>query len=194
MGIIGISYSVAAFPVLAKAFSANDMDKFINSILGTARQIIFWSLPIIALIVVLRAQIVRVILGSNAFSWADTRLTAASIALFIISLVSQSLVLLFVRGYYAASNTRKPLFVNIFSSFMVIIFALLILQTFKYYPNVLNLLEIILRVKNVSGTIMLSLPIAYALGSLMNFFLIWYLFKKDYLKKPELIRKKLHYK
>ncbi len=187
VGIIGISYSVAAFPVLAKAFSANDMDKFINSILGTARQIIFWSLPIIALIVVLRAQIVRVILGSNAFSWADTRLTAASIALFIISLVSQSLVLLFVRGYYAASNTRKPLFVNIFSSFMVIIFALLILQTFKYYPNVLNLLEIILRVKNVSGTIMLSLPIAYALGSLMNFFLIWYLFKKDYLKNSRLL-------
>jgi len=182
VGIIGISYSVAAFPVLCKSFRMNEINKFIDYIIGASRQIIFWTLPIISLIIVLRAQIVRVILGVNTFSWSDTRLTAAAIALFIISLASQSLVLLFVRGYYAASNTKKPLIVNVFSSFMVIIFAYVILFIFKTYPNVLNLLESILRVKGVPGTIMLSLPMAYALGSLLNFFLIWILFKKDFLR------------
>jgi hypothetical protein len=29
---------------------------------------------------------------------------------------------------------------------------------------------------------MLALPIAYTLGSLLNFFLIWYIFQKDFLK------------
>lgn len=183
VGIIGISYSVAAFPVLVKSFSMKDMDKFIGHIIGAARQIIFWTLPVIALIIVLRAQIVRVILGTNTFSWADTRLTAASIALFVVSLASQSLVLLFVRGYYAASKTKKPLAVNIFSSFMVIIFAFIILNIFRYYPNVLYMAESILRVKDVPGTIMLSLPLAYAMGSLLNFFLIWILFKRDFIKK-----------
>jgi len=189
VGIIGISYSVAAFPVLVKSFSIKDIDNFINQIILTARQIIFWSLPAISLLIVLRAQIVRVILGSNTFSWADTRLTAASVSLFIISLVSQGLVLLFVRGYYAAGNTKKPLFVNVFSSVMVIVFAKLFIYIFTNYPLVLSQLEIILRVKDVPGTIMLALPLAYAFGSLLNFFLIWILFKKDFLigKKIKLL-------
>lgn len=182
VGIIGISYSVAAFPILIKSFSMKDMGNFINHIISASRQIIFWSLPVIALMIVLRAQIVRVVLGSDTFSWADTRLTAAAVALFVISLVSQSLVLLFIRGYYAAGNTKKPLIVNVFSSVMVIIFAYIIIEIFKNYPLVLTNLEMLLRVKDVPGTMMLALPIAYALGSLMNFFLIWILFKRDFLK------------
>lgn len=182
VGIIGISYSVAAFPILVKSFSMKDMTNFIGHITAAARQIIFWSLPVIALLAVLRAQIVRVILGSSTFSWSDTRLTAAAVALFIISLVSQSLVLLFVRGYYAAGNTKKPLFVNVFSSVMVIVFAYVLIFIFRTFPQTLASLEAVLRVSGVPGTIMLALPLAYALGSLLNFFLIWMLFKKDFLK------------
>jgi putative peptidoglycan lipid II flippase len=181
VGIIGISYSVAAFPILVKSFSMKDMDNFIGQIMIAAKQIIFWSLPIITLIIVLRAQIVRVVLGSSTFSWSDTRLTAASAALFIISLASQGLVLLFVRGYYAAGNTKKPLFINVSSSIMVIVFAYLLIFIFRHYPSILTKLEILLRVKDVPGTIMLALPFAYALGSLLNFFLIWIMFKKDFL-------------
>lgn len=181
VGIIGISYSVAAFPILVKSFSMKDMDNFIRQIMLAARQIIFWSLPVLTLLIVLRAQIVRVILGSNTFSWSDTRLTAASASLFVISLVSQGLVLLFVRGYYAAGNTKKPLFINVFSSIMVIVFAYFLIYIFRHYPYILTKLEILLRVKDVPGTIMLALPLAYAMGSLLNFLLIWILFKKDFL-------------
>ena len=180
VGIIGISYSVAAFPILVKSFSMKDMDNFLEQINFAARQIIFWSIPLIALFVVLRAQIVRVVLGSTSFSWFDTRLTAASIALFVISLVSQGLVLLLVRGYYASGNTKKPLIINVFSSAMVIVFAKLLIYIFNNYPQVLNQLEVILRVKDVPGTIMLALPLAYAMGSILNFILIWMLFKKDF--------------
>ncbi len=182
VGIIGISYSVAAFPILVKSFSMKDMESFINQITGAARQIIFWSLPVITLMIVLRAQIVRVVLGSDTFSWSDTRLTAAAAALFVVSLASQSLVLLFVRGYYAASNTRKPLFINVFSSVMMIVLAYTFIHVFRSYPHILSNLESLLRVKGVPGTIMLALPLAYATGSLLNFFLIWILFKKEFLK------------
>jgi peptidoglycan biosynthesis protein MviN/MurJ (putative lipid II flippase) len=46
---------------------------------------------------------------------------------------------------------------------------------------VLSDLELLLRVGGVPGTMMLALPLAYALGSLLNFALIWVLFKKDFL-------------
>lgn len=181
VGIIGISYSVAAFPILVKSFSGKDMNSFIKQIVSASKQIIFWSLPIITLFIVLRAQIVRVVLGSGSFSWNDTRLTAAAVALFVVSLVSQGLVLLVVRGYYAAGNTRKPLLVNVFSSLMIIVFAYLFIYIFREYPEFLNKLEVLLRVKGVSGTAMLALPISYTLGSLLNFFLIWHIFRKDFL-------------
>ncbi len=182
VGIIGISYSVAAFPVLVKSFSTKDIGAYTNYILNAARHIIFWSLPVIVLMIVLRAQIVRVVLGSNAFSWSDTRLTAASAALFVISLTSQSLVLLLVRGYYAASNTKKPLIINIFSSFMIIVFAYFFIYVLGSNSNLMSSLEMLLRVYGVPGTMMLALPLAYACGSILNFFLIWFLFKRDFLK------------
>lgn len=180
VGIIGVSYSVAAFPVLVRSFSSKDIDKFINQIVSTAKQIIFWSLPAISLLIVLRAQIVRVILGSESFSWFDTRLTAAAVSLFAISLLTQGLVLLIIRGYYASGNTKKPLLVNILSSLMIVVFAKLFIYIFSNYPAVLILFENLLRISNVPGTIMMALPIAYAFGSILNFFLIWVLFKKDF--------------
>lgn len=181
VGIIGISYSVAAFPVLVKSFSNKDMNTFIGHVLGASKQIIFWTLPVISLVIVLRAQIVRVALGTNTFSWSDTRLTAAAAALFIVSLVTQSLVLLFVRGYYATGNTRKPLIVNLASSVSTILFAVFFIYLFNTYPHILGLFEDLMRVHDVPGTIMFALPIAYTLGSVLNFFLIFYLFKKDFL-------------
>jgi len=186
VGIIGISYSVAAFPVLVKSFSQKEIGTFINHIVLAAKQIIFWSLPVMALLIVLRAQIVRVILGSGRFTWTDTRLTAAGVTLFIISLVTQGLVLLFVRGYYAAGNTKKPLVINVFSSIMVVVFAYSLVNIFGIYPNILLKLESILRVSNVTGTIMLALPLSHTLGSIINFILIWILFKKDFIKNENL--------
>ncbi len=84
--IIGMSYSVAAFPVLADLFARKELAAFNNHLITALRHIIFWSFPVVALVIVLRAQIVRVVLGSGAFDWNDTRLTAAVLALFIISL------------------------------------------------------------------------------------------------------------
>ncbi|ETB63659.1 TPA: hypothetical protein DIC38_03330 [Candidatus Nomurabacteria bacterium] len=182
VGIIGISYSVAAFPILVKSFSIKDMDNFIKHIIIASKQIIFWSLPVMFLFIVLRAQIVRVVLGTNSFSWADTRLTSASVAIFVISLITQSLVLLFVRGYYATGNTKKPLFINMFSSLIIIIFAYFLMWLFSSNPYLLEVLENLLRVENVSGTIMFILPISYVLGSIINLILIWISFKKDFLK------------
>jgi putative peptidoglycan lipid II flippase len=182
VAVIGISYSVAAFPMLVQSFSRKDMGNFIGHTIATAKQMIFWSLPAITLIVVLRAQIVRVVLGSNTFSWADTRLTAAATAIFIISLAAQGLVLLLVRAYYAAGNTKKPLVVNVFSSVMLVFFGYAFVMLFRAYPSLLSNLETLLRVKDVPGTIMLALPLAYTLGSILNFFLIWIVFKKDFLR------------
>jgi len=116
LAIVGASYSVAAFPMLAHYYAERQMNAFRQHVLSAMRHIIFWAVPIIALIVVLRAQIVRVVLGSGAFDWSDTRLTAAVLALFCISLFAQALNLLIIRTFYAAGETKIPFFTTLLSS------------------------------------------------------------------------------
>lgn len=178
--IIGVSYSVAAFPTLARLFSNGERIQFLDQITTAARHIVFWSLPAIALFVVLRAQIVRVILGSGAFDWVDTRLTAAALALFAFSLVAQGLVLLFVRGYYAAGNTRTPLLVNTFAAVFTVAFSFGLIELFERSTTFRFFMESLLRVEELPGTAVLMLPFAYSLAFLLNALFLWFIFKKDF--------------
>ena len=178
LSIIGVSYSVAAFPTLARLFSNGEKMQFAKNVAIAAKHIIFWSLPILVLFIILRAQIVRTILGVGKFDWSDTRLTAAALALFAVSVVAQSLILLFVRGYYAAGNTRTPLLINIFSTGVIIGSAFGLIQVFKNSDFFKYFVENLLRVEDLSGTSILMLPLAFSIGSIVNALLLWVLLKK----------------
>jgi putative peptidoglycan lipid II flippase len=182
LNIIGVSYSIAAFPVLAQAFARGNVDRFIGHTISTARQIIFWSLPLTVFFIVIRAQIVRVILGSGRFSWSDTRLTAAALALFAVSIVTQGLVLLFVRAYYAAGKTRRPLIVNLIASVFTITLSFILVKLYVFSPNMRYFIESLLRVDKTAQSTILMLPLAYTIGSLINFFAFWYLYRRDFLR------------
>ena len=180
LGIIGVSYAVAAFPTLARFCSTDNMGEFVRYIGSAARQIIFWSMPIMFLFIVLRAQIVRVILGAGAFSWNDTRLTAAALALFSVSIVGQSLILLFTRGYYAAGNTRKPLVINLVSTFATIALSFGLVSLFRHDPMVRYFFESILRIQDVPHAEIVMLPLAFSVGAIINTFWLWLAFKHDF--------------
>ena len=178
--IIGVSYSVAAFPTLAKMFSNGQKKDFLEQVLTASKHIIFWSFPAIVLFIILRAQIVRVILGSGEFDWADTRLTAAALALFAVSIAAQGLVLLFVRGYYAAGNTKKPLILNLISAGLVILFAFGLGKLFAGNPTFQYFIESILRVEGIEGTSVLMLPLGYSIALILNAIAFWVMFQKDF--------------
>jgi putative peptidoglycan lipid II flippase len=181
IGIIGISYAVASFPLLAEAFAKGDMKVWKEGVITAVRQIIFWSLPIAALFIVLRAQIVRVILGSGAFSWNDTRLTAAALALFSIGLIAQNMILVTVRAFYSAHNTRTPLIINTFSSLVIIGGAFGLLHIFNHVPVFRYFIESLMRVEDIPGTSVLMLPLAFSIGTLLNAWLHWIDLKRRYL-------------
>lgn len=180
LSIIGVSYSLAAFPTLARFFTKGNIEQFIGSIVTSIRHIIFWSLPVTVLFIVLRAQIVRTILGSGNFNWSDTRLTAACLAVFVVSAVAQSIILLFVRGYYAAGKTRKPLIINLIGAVLIVIIAYLSLYLFSVSTLFTDFMESLLRIQGLSGTPVVSLAIGYSLASIVNAGLLWIMFEKDF--------------
>jgi putative peptidoglycan lipid II flippase len=166
--IIGVSYSVAAFPTLAKLFAQGDREAFVHSVEAALRHIIFWSVPATVFFIVLRAQIVRVILGSGQFDWSATRLTAAALALFVVSLTAQSLILLIARTYYAAGNTRKPLYFGCADITVSISSSVALLSAFHHSELFRSFVETLLRVSDVPGTDVLMLALGYALGSIVE--------------------------
>ena len=97
LALIGSSYAIAAFPALSEASTVERREEFTRILSAGARHVILWSVVSIGLIVVLRAHIVRVILGTGAFDWNATRLTAALLAILAVGLVAQGLILLFSR-------------------------------------------------------------------------------------------------
>lgn len=180
LSIIGVSYSVAAFPTLSKLFGSGNRSEFVTQVSVATRHIIFWSLPITALFIVLRAQIVRVILGSGLFNWTSTRLVAAALGLFALSVVAQGLVLLFVRSYYAGGATRKPLFINLVCSSLTVVLALFLTYLFDASESFRGIFEMVMRVEGLPGTSVLIFPLAFSIGVIVNAVAHWLFFAKDF--------------
>ncbi|MBT5337728.1 murein biosynthesis integral membrane protein MurJ [Candidatus Falkowbacteria bacterium] len=108
IGLFGVSFAIAAFPVLSKSFSSNNKKEFNETFQSTFKQILFFVVPFSILLIILRVQIVRVVLGSGKFDWQDTILTANSLGLFSLSLFAQALLPLLARVFYARHNTVLP--------------------------------------------------------------------------------------
>lgn len=180
LSIIGVSYSVALFPTLSKLFADSRTEQFVEKIAVASRHIIFWSLPVMVLFLVLRAHIVRTVLGSGEFDWGATRLTAACLALFTASLVAQNLSLLFIRGYYAAGNTRTPLTLNVSTTAFAVMLSLVSIAAYNRFPGIVSFVEALFKVEGVPGTKVLMIPLAYTAAAWVNFFLFSSAFRRDF--------------
>lgn len=128
IGIIGVSFSLAVFPVLSSAAAVDNHTEFSQNLISTARQILFFIIPTSVIFLLLRAQIVRVILGSGAFDWDATINTADALAFFALGLFAQALIPLFARAFYALSNTKTPFIISIIASICNIAISLLLMK------------------------------------------------------------------
>ena len=178
--IIGVSYSLAAFPSLTRLFSSGEKDKFLEQMIISARHIIFWSVPVTVLFIVLRAQIVRTILGAGKFNWDDTRLTAAALALFVVSLVAQNLVALFVRAYYSQGKTKTPLVMNVLSAVLIVVSSFFLVRLFENNEFFRNFMEAMLKVSDIPGTSVLMLPLGFSIGVVVNMVIHWVGFGREF--------------
>lgn len=180
LAIVGMSYSVAAFPVLAELLANNDRQKFLAYVETALRHIIFWSIPISALFIVLRAQIVRVLLGSGSFNWEDTRLTAAVLGIMVVTLVGQAIILLLVRAFYAGGRTFVPLCVTFFGAGVGILSAYGLTYLFMHSLEFATAVTSFVRLSDVSGAAVLMLPLGFSLGVIVELVLLLIMFARHF--------------
>jgi putative peptidoglycan lipid II flippase len=172
LAIIGMSYSVAAFPTLSHLHAAKNQLGFNQQLMTALRHIMFWSIPIVGLVIVLRAHIVRVLLGSGEFDWSDTRLTAAVLAVFVISLAAQAALLLIIRAFYAGGRTLLPLVYTLISSGVAVVLAYIGLWYWEQSVPMQMFIAATFRLESVPGTEILVLAGAFACGQLLQIILL----------------------
>ncbi|MFZ6035944.1 MAG: murein biosynthesis integral membrane protein MurJ [Patescibacteria group bacterium] len=115
ISVFGVSLAVASYPFFSEASARKDGEMFVVHFSTTLRRILFLIIPTSVLILLLRAQIVRVVLGAGAFDWNDTYLTAQTLGFFAISLFAQSTIPLLTRSFYAWHDTKTPVKVGLLS-------------------------------------------------------------------------------
>lgn len=186
--VIGLSYSVAAFPLLSELVVKKDMRRFYLEVALAIRHIIFWTLPVIALFIALRAHIVRIVLGAGEFGWVDTRLTAASLLVFALGILGQSFILLFVRIYYALGRTREPVIYNFLGFVIVVLFAVLLRDLLTPGTFFATHVGELLRIADIYNIQILALPLAYVLGTSTNAF---FLYRGIHRNEPALFREQI---
>ncbi len=114
--VFGSSMATAIFPTLTLAVSKSEHEKFCRYLNKTIRTISYILIPLSLGMFLLRAQIVRLILGSGYFAWNDTSATAATLGYFSLSLLPQGLIPLFARAFYAVKDTKTPMYAGIISA------------------------------------------------------------------------------
>ncbi len=155
IGIFAIPFALAVFPILSHNAAREERDVFISNFSKTFRQILYFIVPASVLILVLRAQIVRIVLGTGKFDWEDTILTFQALGIFAISLFAQSTIPLLARSFYALHNTRTPFLTGIIAEIINLVAALALSRHFG----------------------VLGLVWAFSLASIVNMFLLIFLLR-----------------
>lgn len=128
--VFGTSFATAVFPSLSESWAAGNSDKFSEHIKKMMKVIIFFMVPLSAMLILLRMQIVRLLFGSGHFGWEQTMETGNTLGFFALSLIFSGLIPLFSRAFYAKHNTRIPMIVNTVSAIISVIAGKILANSF----------------------------------------------------------------
>lgn len=115
ISLFGVSIATATFPDLASFSNGRGKRQFVQTLTRSFCQIIYLTVPVSVIFLLLRAQIVRLVLGTGEFDWSSTIKTAATLGFFSISIFAQSLILLLARAFFALKDTKTPVIVSVIS-------------------------------------------------------------------------------
>ncbi len=184
VAIIGTSFAVAAFPSFSRSWVNGEKREFFNNFSSSFRQVIFIIIPLAVLIFILRAQIVRIVLGTGEFGWFETRLTAASLGLFSLGILFASLIPLLVRLFFSFQDTRTPAITAIFSVFLNISLSFSFVYLLGYQNLISDSITRLLKLGSVPDIRVVGLALAISLTSLFHFSFLFYLLKKRMKELP----------
>jgi putative peptidoglycan lipid II flippase len=172
LGMFGISFAMAAFPYLSESFADKNEEEFRHILSRTIVNILFFVIPITFLVILLRAQVVRVILGTGEIDWEATILIANTLGILAIAIFSQSLTHLFARSFYARQNTVIPVIASSIVLVLDIVLSYFLGRQYGVYG-----LAVAFSISSIVNMVLLFVWLRRALGKFDDRYLINAAFK-----------------
>ncbi|MFA5853926.1 MAG: murein biosynthesis integral membrane protein MurJ [Patescibacteria group bacterium] len=179
VGVVAIPFAMAAFPALSEAAARNDREAFRTTFSMTLRQILFFLVPLTTLAFVLRLQIVRVLIGAETLSWNDTRLSAAALALAVLTMSLQGLAPLLARAFYALKNTWIPVVISL-AAMMANIVATFAIKGWLSGTSGRATTWLWLSLFSIDDVRVLALTAAYSIASIVQVTLLFYFLRRKF--------------
>lgn len=172
IGLIGLSFALASFPVMSRVWAAGLIERFLENFSSVFRQIFFLIIPISFLMFLLRAQIVRLVLGTGQFGWLETRLTAASLAFFCLGIFAFALIPFLARVFYSFQDTKTPAIIGVFAMAFNVGFCFLLVWLLSF-PNIFQEFIInIVKLHGIKDIAVVGLPLAFSASGILQFCLL----------------------
>jgi putative peptidoglycan lipid II flippase len=108
MGVIGIPLGIVIFPALSRELAVGRTAGYLELVARSVRILLFVMLPIAAVGMALRHEIVDLLLGYGRFDETAVALTADTLVLFLIGLAAHATIGVLARAFYARQDTRTP--------------------------------------------------------------------------------------
>jgi len=180
ISVIGVSLSTATFPSLSLAYLKEDKKDFQQTFTSTFLQMIFFMIPVGVLLFILRAQVVRIILGTGRFDWTDTRLTAACMGIFAVGLCAQGLIFLLSKAFYAAHNTKIPAIISAATVAFNILMSLLFVWLLNLHGWFFETMQALLRLEGINNIGVVGLALSFTITGITETSLLLILLYKKY--------------
>jgi len=190
IGLIGVSFAMAAFPSLSRSFAKKNIKDFQEAFATTFRQIFFFVMPVAILLFLLRAQSVRLVYGAgDKFTWDDTRLTAAALGIFAFGVLFQALIPFLARAFFATKDTKAPTVISLFSVAFNIVLAVFLIRTLAVPGALGDVLVALLKLEGIEDIRVLALPLALVISGMAQAILLG-IFLAKYVR--EILQKDLY--
>jgi putative peptidoglycan lipid II flippase len=108
LGVIGVPLGIVLLPALATELATGTMARFLGMVGRALRLLVFVMLPIAALGMVLRREIVDLLFQYANFDEAAVQMTAAVLFVLLIGLTAHSMIAVLARTFYAEQDTLTP--------------------------------------------------------------------------------------
>ncbi len=131
--IIAAAIGQVALPDLSEKHESGDEESFKDTFNSALRNVVFFIIPCVVVMVVLRVPIVRLVFEFE--QWDTTVLTAWCLGLLSVSVLAQSIAQILLKALFAIKEVRFPLIVSIVGLLCGILFSFMFTRFLGNYND-----------------------------------------------------------
>jgi putative peptidoglycan lipid II flippase len=176
--VVGVAFAVAAFPAFSRSLAQKNRKEFSESFSRVICQVLFFIIPASFIVFLLRAHVVRLVLGVEGFGWKETQLTAACLGIFAFAFFANAIIHILVRAFFSFKDTKTPVLISLVSMGVNIALAFFFVWLIGLQGFFSETVSSLLKIQSISDIKVIAFPISIFISSLLHLSLLLYFLRK----------------